>query len=251
MTARHRVFCSLALLLLIPGCGGQRKSSILLERFSRGPLDEAPTVGHPAIWELEPPLQKLSQDQVEVTVNYASPTYLNGFFSNTKLFGSFAGVNPYYLEHLVFYVTVTNKRERKIHLDPGRFRLLDDRGNQLNPIGIDVVTALAEFHAPVASTTRGFFQDARPGYFGFGLPLGKFMTSKPQWRRFILMQQSLLQEGFLYPGVIYDGLVAFWNPPRAATKLRLIVAEITSDFDAKDEARASSDFSFEFSANAR
>lgn len=208
-------------------------------------------MGQPATWNLEPPLQQAAQNQIEVTVNYASPTYLNGFFSNTKLFGAFAGVNPYYLEHLVFYVTVANKSDRKIHLDPTRFRLLDDRGNQLNPIGIDVVTALAESRAPVASTTRGLFSEARPGYFGVGLPLGKFMSSKPQWRRFILMQQSLLQAGFLYPGVIYDGLVAFWTPSKAATKLRLVVADVKTDFDAKDEARASSDFSFEFSATAR
>ena len=62
----------------------------------------------------------------------------------------------------------------------------------------------------MASATRGVLQDARPGYFGLSLPVGKLFGGKPQ-RRFALLAMATLRSGMLYDGVEYDGLVAFWS----------------------------------------
>lgn len=244
----RRVLIAAIVLLGLTGCGA-KTSALLLERNARGPLDDARTVGQPVIWTLNPVVQTKTQQGVEMTVNYASPDYLNNFFANTKLFGSFAGKNPYYWEQLVFYVNVANHSNSKIRIDPAEFRLLDDRGNQLATVGVDYVTALAESRQPAVSTaTRSVLEEARPGYFGISLPVGKMMTKRPQWR-FALLKQSSLQAGDLFPGVVHDGLVAFWNPSLYAKKLSFVLAAVKTDFDAKDEPRMSLDFVFDFDAS--
>ena len=233
-------------LVVVSGCGGQR-SSLLLERFARGPLEDAQTVARAIDWTLTPVVQTKTQEEVEVTVNHASREYLNNFFDNTNLFGPFAGRNPYYPEHLVFYVNLANRGLHKIQIEPDEFRLVDDRGNQLATIGVDYVTAFAEYRAPVATGTRSVVEGARPGYFGISLPLGNWVARKPQWR-FALLKQSALQRGDLYPGVVHDGLIAFWNPSHEATKLSLLITNIKAGFDAKDEPKSSLEFVFEFDA---
>ena len=232
-------------LLMISGCGGARKSSLLLERNARGPLDEATTVGHGVLWKVTPVMQTKTQNGVEITVNYASQDYLNNFFKNQKVFGEMAGHNPYYPENFIFYVNVSNQSSKKIRIDPMDFSLVDDRGNQLSTIGVDYVTALADYRQPVSTVTRGVLEEARPGYFGLSLPVGKFFAQKPQWR-FALIKQSSLQTGYLHPGVVHDGLIVFWSPSTNARKLRLIMPSIKTNFDAEDVPKDSLDFVFEF-----
>ena len=226
------------------GCGGHR-SSLLLERQARGPIAEEPEVAKPILRRLEPVMQTKTQGNIDVNVNYASSEYLHNFFTNTHLFGEFAGTNPYYPEHLVFYVKIANRSDRKIRIQPNDFTLIDDRGSQYSTIGTDYVTAFAEARQPVSTTTRGLLENANPGYFGFSFPVGKLMATKPQGR-FALLQQSSLQSGYLYPGVIHDGLIAFWNPAMEAKTLRLLITNIKTDFDANDFPRTSLEFAFEF-----
>lgn len=233
-------------LVVITGCGA-RKSSLLLERYARGPIEDARAVGQPVAWTLEPVVQTKTQGGVEVTVNHASAEYLKNFFDNEKLFGPLAGQTPYYPEHLVFYVSIANRSQERIRIDPNTFRLLDDRGNQLGAIGVDYVTALAEYRQPVATTTRGVLEEAKPGYFGVGLPIGR-LFAKPQWR-FALLKQSALQGGDLYPGVTHDGLITFWSPAPLAQKLSLVIANVQTDFDPRDEPRQSIEFVFDFEAS--
>ena len=101
----RQVLVGLVVLMAVAGCG-TRKSSLLLERNARGPIDEALLVAKRFEWHLEPVRQTLTKGNVEVTVNHASREFLDGFFKNKNLFGEFAGRNPYYLENLVFYIQI-------------------------------------------------------------------------------------------------------------------------------------------------
>jgi hypothetical protein len=230
--------------LMVAGCGS-KKSSLLLERQARGPLEEEPAIAQAVSWRLEPPTQTLTRENVEITVKYAPHDYLAGLFGNKKIFGPYAGKSPYYPEHLVFYVKVTNRSLERIWIAPKEFALIDDRGNQYSIVGTDYVTAYAESRSPAASTTRGLLEGASPGYFGVSLPVGKLVASKPQGP-YALLQQSSLQTGYLYSGVVHDGLIAFWNPSPSAKKLLLMVTNVKTRFDANDEPKLSLEFPFEF-----
>ena len=129
---------------------------------------------------------------------------------------------------------------------PSEFTLVDDRGNQYTPLNVDYVTAYAEYRAPISTITRGMLEDARPGYFGFSVPVGKLMLPSKPKTRFALIQQSSLQTGDLYPGVVHDGLIAFWSPMADAKSLRLLVTNIKTDFDANDLPQTSLEFPFTF-----
>jgi hypothetical protein len=57
-----------------------------------------------------------------------------------------------------------------------------------------------------------------------------------------------VQAGYLHPGVTYDGLIAFWNPSSDSKRIRLLISNVKTDFDAKDEAATTLEFPFEFAA---
>ena len=230
--------------LLVAGCGMGKTSSLLLERPARGLLAESSGIGQPVEWQLEPAPQTQEQQGIEVAVTYASREYQRQFFSNPVMFGRYAGPTPYFPENLVFYVKVANRSGTRLAFDPQGFVLVDDRGNQYSTISEDYVTALAEARSPVGTTTRGILQEARPGYFGLSLPVGRIFAAKPQGR-FALMKRSLLQSGPLYPGVTHDGLIAFWSPTKQATTLRLLVS-VKTDFNADDVAQTTLEFPFTF-----
>ena len=242
----RQVLVGLVVLMAVAGCG-TRKSSLLLERNARGPMDEALLVAKRFEWQLEPVRQTLTKGNVEVTVNHASREYLDNFFKNKNLFGEYAGRNPYYLENLVFYIQIANRSDERVFVDPGAFALVDDHGNQYAVVGVDYVTALAEARAPFATATRGALEDVRPGYFGLSLPVGKMVSAKPQGQ-FALIKQSALQAGYYYPGVSHDGLIAFWNPSANATKIRLFLTDFRTDIGPDNLAKTALDFVFEFAA---
>ena len=237
---------SLLVILVFTGCGS-RKSSLLLERHARGPLDETLLVAQRFEWRLEPVRQAQTKSVIEVVVNHASREFLDNFFKNRDVFGPYAGRNPYYLENLVFYVQIANRGGEKVFVDPTTFVLLDNRGNQYPTIGVDYVTAFGEARKPIASATRGVIEEARPGYFGFSLPLGKMVSAKPQGQ-FALIKQSALQGGYYYPGVVHDGLIAFWNPSTNATTFRLLLGNVKTKFNPADLPSAVLEFAFEFDA---
>ncbi len=230
--------------VLCGGCSG-RRSALLLERHARGPLTESPEVAQRVVWRLGPETQTQEQQGVEVTATFASSQFLQQLFGNRSIFGAYAGPNPYFQENLVFYVKIANRSQQRIRIAPSDFVLTDDRGNQYVPIDVDYITAIAESRQPVATATRGVLEEARPGYFGFSLPVGKILGAKPQGR-FALIKQSSLQAGPLYPGVVYDGLIAFWSPNRNAATLRLLVTNLKTEFDAKDQPQRSLEFPFSF-----
>ena len=236
----------LVVMLGVSGCVA-RKSSLLLERQARGPLEEEQTVATSLVWQLKPLSQTQTKQGIDVTVTHATSSYLKDLFSKKAIFGPYAGMNPYFPEQLIFYVKIANRSDKKIRLNPAEFVMVYDRGNQYSTINTDYVTAYADYRGGTATTTRGLLENASPGYFGINVPIGKVVASKPQGR-FALLQQSSLQSGYLYPGVVHDGLVAFWNPAAAAQRVLLLVANIKTNFDANDLPMASIDFSFEFDA---
>ena len=244
---RRAVMCAMGIVMVCGiGCA-TRKSSLLLERRGRGPLNESSTIGQGGEWRLTPQVQTLTKSEVEVYVNHTSREYQKNFFSDRKVFKEYAGTTPYFPEFLVFYVKITNRSDKKIRLNPAEFVMTDDHGNQYSAVGVDYVTAFAEYRAPVSTTTRGVLEGASPGYFGVSFPVGKFIAQKPQGR-YALLQQSALQPGHLYPGVVYDGLIAFWTPATDAKTLRLLLTNINTDFDANDIPKTTLEFPFEFSA---
>lgn len=244
----HRLVVCVIALALVGGSGcASRKSSLLLERQARGPLNEESTIGQPHIWRLDPQVQTLTKSAVEAYVNHTTPEYQKNFFSDRKVFGAYAGTNPYYPEFVVFYVKITNRSDEKIRINPAEFAMTDDRGNQYSTVGVDYVTAFAEYRQPVATTTRGMLEGASPGYFGVSFPVGKLIAAKPQGR-YALLQQSSLQPGYLHPGVVYDGLIAFWTPAAEVKTLRLLLTNVKTDFDANDVPKTTLEFPFEFNA---
>ncbi len=227
------------------GCG--RKSSLLLQRQARGPLVEESTVAHTVRWSLEAGHQTKTVGEVDIVVMHQPPEMLDQFFNNKRIFGEYAGMNPYFPEQLVFYVKITNRSGKKLRIEPNDFVLLDDRGNQYGPLGIDYTTALEEAKSPTATVTRGVIEDVRPGYFGVGLPVGKFLGAKPQ-RRYALLTMAGLQGGVIHDGVTYDGLIAFWAPNQQAKQLKLLLTNIKTDFNANDWPQTSLEVPFDFTA---
>ncbi len=237
-------------LVVAVGCANKR-SSLLLERQATGPIVEEPLVAQRFAWTVTPVTQTKDKDQIEITVNHVPREDLKEFFRNRQIFGRYAGRNPYYPEHLVFMVTVSNNSDRKIGIYPGEFTLVDDRGNQYSAIGVDYVTASAkDRQSRAGNITRGIIAGARPGYFGMGVPVGSLISTESQ-QQFALLKQSQLGTGYLYPGVKHDGLVAFWNPSVTATRFTFWVANVKTDYDANDEARRSLDFTFSYEAGTQ
>ncbi|MBI3324121.1 MAG: hypothetical protein HYZ92_02465 [Candidatus Omnitrophica bacterium] len=228
------------------GCGN-RKSALLLERQARGPVIEESEIASQLQWALEPVTQTNAQDNVDVSVTYASAQFLQEFFNNKQIFGAYAGLNPFFSEELVFYVKFNNHSGKKIEFNPDEFMIVDDRGNQYQSISSDYTNALAEAKAPMATLTRGVLDEARPGYFGVGLPVGKILAKSQ--RRFALLKMASLQRGVLHDGVVYDGLVVFWSPHRGAKELKLLVTDIKTDFKADDKAQKALEFAFRFSTS--
>jgi hypothetical protein len=234
----------LAVLLTMTGCA-TKKSSLLLERRARGPLAETGFIGQRAFWKLDPASQTQVQNGVEVHVDFASQEYLQRFFSNRELFKEYAGHNPYFHEDMVFYVHIANKSEKPIRFNPVEFVLVDDRGDQYNILDADYIDVLEDARQPYTTATRDMLQDARPGYFGMSLPVGRLVASKPQ-DRFARIKQSSMLPSLLHPGVVYDGLVAYWSPNPKSVSLRLLVTNIKTDFDPKGDPQTALTFPFTF-----
>ncbi len=242
-----RTMCAaVSVIVLVTGCARfQHTSSLLLERRVRGSLTEEALVGRAVPWHLDPITQTKAEQGIEVNVNFASKAYLQNFFSNQATFGTFAGHNPYFPEHLVFYMKVANHSTKKIFINPVVFVITDDHNNQYHVLGQDYITAFAESRQPLATMTRGVLEEARPGYFGLSLPVGKIFAAKPQGD-FALLVQSALKTGPLFPGTVYDGLISFWNPRTDTKKVHLLTTGIKTDFDANDVPKTSLDFTFDF-----
>ena len=238
-----RVGCLGVLVVGVMGCG-RHQSSLLLERQARGPIEEEASLAKQTRLMLEPLTQERTDHGCTIAVKYAPPAFLQEFFSQRHVFGAYAGMNPYFPDQIVFYLKVTNRSGKRINFNPDGFVLVDDRGNQYYSHSADYTTALAEAKAPVSTLTRGVLQEAHPGYFGVGVPVGSII-GKSQ-RRFALLKMSGFQSGMLYNGVVYDGLVAFWSPHREAKEVTLILPDINTDYGPDGFAKTALNFQYKF-----
>lgn len=227
----------------VVGCS-RHKSSLLLERQARGPIEEESSLAQQTAFMLEPVSQELTDKGCTITAKYAPPAFLHEFFSQRHLFGEYAGMNPYFPDQMVFYLKVHNHSGKRFNFNPDSFVLVDDRGNQYYSHSSDYTNALAEAKAPVSTLTRGVLSEAHPGYFGVGVPVGKIL-GKSQ-RRFALLKMSSFQSGMLYDGVIYDGFVAFWSPHHEAKQVTLILPDINTDYGPDGLAKTALTFQYQF-----
>ena len=155
---------ALLVVIAVAGCSG-RKSSLLLGRFARGSLTDARSIAQPLTPRLLPSSHTVTQNDIEVTVTHAPREYQDDLFRNEAIFGKFAGKNPYYPQQLVFYVRIANNSSTEAFVDVTQFKLIDDRGNQLETIGHDYIEAFTKYSTPISSTTRGIVEGVSPGFY--------------------------------------------------------------------------------------
>ena len=246
----HRLRALLLCVLVVVAAAGcaRRRMSVLMERSAKGPVAVEAELAQQMKMELTPPSQTVEHEGVEVTASFASPEYLHTYFQNRTLFGSDAGLNPYFPENLVLYVRIANNSTQRIKIDPNDCVILDDLHNQYQYLPLDTLTAIAEYRAPIASFTRSTLREARPGYFGVSVPAGSVMAGfvgNPQ-QRVALLKQVNINPGYLYPGVVYDGFIVFWTPHRSASTLRM-VWPVKTDVNANDEPQRVVEFNLPFS----
>ena len=212
-----------ALLCVSPACKSDR--GLISDRRALGPIEESGRIGLPAILRLEPVEQTQEHDGVVVSVKHADETFLTELFSDQEIFGKAVGENPFWSEHLVFYVEVSNGTGQRVQVNPATFIVVDDRGNQYSALSAESVAALEEYHrSSISSTTRSVADDVEPGYFGVKIPVGRFLVRES--KRLALIKRTGLLSGVLYPEVAHSGLLAFWTPSTRAKKLRLIMSDI-------------------------
>ena len=81
---------------------------------------------------------------------------------------------------------------------------------------------------------------------GLGLTLGASGCGGGRKLHY-LIKQVRLAGGYVHPGIAYDGYVAFPRPHPNATSIRLLVANLKTDFNAADEPISAVDFEFPLS----
>lgn len=192
---------------------------------------------------LDPATASVSQAGIDVTIRYANFQELDRFFSNKEIFGNLAGKNPYPPDTLIFYVKLFNHSGKKIRVNPDDFVLIDNLNIQYAELSPDNISALYESKANVWSyvKTTG---DLAPGPYGVPLKVAGAFGSGGGRKLHYLIKQVRLAGGYVHPGISYDGYVAFPRPHPKASSIRLVVANIKTEFNAADQATQTVDFEF-------
>ena len=87
-------------------------------------------------------------------INFAIQKELDTIFRERKIFGRLAGESPYPKELIVFKVTLENKTESKILINPEEFVILDDLGTQYQYINPDRIKEIYESESFLYSFTK-------------------------------------------------------------------------------------------------
>lgn len=242
MTSRRIVFV-VASACLLSGCGG---GLVNLER-PKGQIElhRPESKEKPPVISFDPATASLSKSGVDVTVRYASPEDLDRFFENKEIFGKLAGKNPYPPQTVVFYIKVFNHSGKKIKVNPEDFVLIDNLNIQFSELSADNISAIYESKAngwAFAKTTG----DLAPGPYGAPLKVAGAFGGGSIRRAHYLIKQVRLAAGYVHPGIAYDGYIAFPYPHPNATSVRLIVANLKTDFNPADFPETAIDFEFPF-----
>ncbi|PIQ82058.1 MAG: hypothetical protein COV76_05845 [Candidatus Omnitrophica bacterium CG11_big_fil_rev_8_21_14_0_20_64_10] len=238
----------LGFVLTVSGCTANKFPSV--ER-PKGQLEmRRPKADHQKrTLHLQPATAVQSQAGLEITIRHASPEDLDAFFDKKEIFGDLAGVNPYPDDTVVFYVKINNGSSRKISVDPNQFVLMDDINIQYSELSPDNLSAIYDSKASVWSfaKTTG---DLAPGPYGTPLKVAGALGGSGGRKLHYLMKQVRLAPGMVHAGIAYDGYVAFPRPHPDAKKIRLLIANVKTDFNPADEPAVSMDFEFPFDLEA-
>ncbi len=227
------------------GCGCRGGFATIVRPKGQIEMRQPEEVHLPSV-VIHPATSTLSKSGIDVTIRYAPPEELKSFFSKKEIFGNFAGKNPYPPDTLVFYVKVANHSGKKIRINPDDFVLIDNINIQYAELSPDNISALYEAKANVWSfaKTTG---DLAPGPYGAPLKVAGALGSGGGRKLHYLMKQVRLAGGYVHPGIAYDGYVAFPRPHPKAASIRLVIANVKTDFDPADFPTSSVDFEFPLS----
>lgn len=234
----------LPLLGIVVAASGCRGGFVNIER-PKGQIELRRPEGLEGIVRVSPATASLTQQGIDVTVRYVSPEDLNAFFDKKEIFGDLAGKNPYPAETLVFFVRLANHSGKRILVNPQEFVLIDNLNIQYSELSPDNISALYEARANVWSFARTT-GDLAPGYYGMPLKIAGSAGGGGGRKLHYLMKQVRLAVGYIFPGIAYDGYVAFPRPHPNAASLRLLIHNVKTDFNAKDEAVSAVHFEFPF-----
>ncbi len=223
------------------GCGG----GLAMTERPKGEVEMRRPESLPLSVVIDPVAASLSKGGIDVTVRYASPEELEKFFSNEQVFGKLAGKNPYPVETMIFYLKIANHSGKKIKVNPDDFVMIDNLNIQYAELTPDNISALYESKANIwayAKTTG----DLAPGPYGIPLRAAGMAGGTSGRKLHYLIKQVRLAPGYVHAGIAYDGYVAFPRPHPNATSVRLLIANLKTDFNAADEPISAVDFEFPF-----
>ena len=234
-------------LLFGSGCGG---GFATIER-PKGQIElRQPELAHLPSLLLDPATASLSKSGIDVLIRYASPEELDRFFEKKEVFGSLAGKNPCPPDTLVFYVKIANYGGKRIRVNPDDFVLIDNLNIQYSELSPDNISAIYEAKANMwafAKTTG----DLAPGPYGIPLKVAGSLGGGGSRKLHYLIKQVRLAGGYVHPGIAYDGYVAFPRPHPNTTSVRLLIANIKTDFDPADLPTGAIDFEFPFTIKTK
>jgi hypothetical protein len=151
--------------------------------------------------------------------------------------------NPYLKEarelFTVFHLTIENRREGKIYLEPNKFVLLDDQGNQLESFTYQDFTQ--------------FYPLSYPRYYGpsyyysWSYPSERVVTAEENYYKRQVAFRTLFRKTRIYSGVCCEGLIVFDKIDPAAEEIKVIIPEIEIYEDNKKIAVVDFEFKFQLS----
>ncbi|MBI1953224.1 MAG: hypothetical protein HYS41_03785 [Candidatus Omnitrophica bacterium] len=238
----------LVLLILLNGAGCGRGFAILERPKGQIELHQPEVVLAPLT--VTPPTASVSKLGIDVTVRYAAPAELENFFKNEKIFGKLAGKNPYPAETLIFYVKVANHSAKKIKVNPDDFVMIDNLNIQYAELSPDNISALYETKANVWAYAKST-GDLAPGPYGIPLKAAALAGGGGGRKLHYLIKSVRLAGGYVHPGIAYDGYVAFPRPHPNTTSVRVLIANLKTDFNPADEPATAIDFEFPLAVESK
>lgn len=235
----RKIFAS-ALLFTLIGCS----SSYLVVKERKGVLENYQGIDVENL-TFVPLEQGKEKEEIRILVEYVPEEKLNKIFRDKKVFGRYAGGNPYPKGFIVFKIKIENKSSSKIQINPQEFVVLDDLGTQylyINPEKIKEIYKSESFFYSFTKSTSSL----APGFYGTPADLAEGLATRRVNKKYALLKYIELTGGYVYPGVVYDGYISFIKPNPKAKNIKLILPNIKTKFDVNDEALGSVDFLFEF-----
>ncbi len=233
-------FIIIVICLSISGCAG----GYVYGKKTKGRLEPIEDYKE-AAYKLIPIEQQQEREGIRISVEYLPQESLKEIFLDKKIYGAYAGNNPYPVGAIVMKVRIENKTKSRIFINPDEFVLLDELGTQYLYISPERIREIYEAKSSMYNFTKSTSSLA-PGFYGTPLDIAHGLTGRGLKKKFALLKSIELSGGYVYPGVTYDGYLCFLKPNPSAKDIRLIIANVKTSFDVNDEALGRVDFRFDF-----